>query len=442
MRHPEKIRLKSGVQRWQLRYEDVHRRIRYKTFATRRDAEAFMQQLAADRAAGIDPGRVVRFAELATEWTDSHLAHGLRSSSVKHYKQALRRMAEFFGERDIRAIRAADLERCRNALVLKVQAERTEQFERVLLRIRSKPEKKRIDQERSTLEREPQIREEIARGGVVAAAKVVGCARTLWKFAVARGYVPRNVALDVKKPSPVRVVETGVIDQNILNPVEIERLIGAAPAEHRCTVRFLFMTGVRFGELTGLMWSDIDWASSRVLIRRQRSAVTGELTVPKTKAGTRWIDLPADLILELKTHRLRTPGEFVFPIDDRNWRSRVWHAALRRAGLRSIRIHDARHTHASLLIASGADVVAVSRRLGHADPSITLHTYSHSFDRRGVAPLGELLAAFMRRETFGGFLVVPDTSCEVPDAQAIDLVVARGGIEPPTRGFSVRCSTN
>ena len=165
--------------------------------------------------------------------------------------------------------------------------------------------------------------------------------------------------------------------------------------------------------------------------------MTGELTAPKTKAGTRWIDLPADLITELKAYRLRTPGEFMFPLDARNWRSRVWHPALRRAGLRSIRIHDARHMHASLLIGSGADVVAVSRRLGHANPSITLSCYSHAFQRRDAAPLGEQLAAFMRQEALGCDLVVPGTSTEVSDTEVVERMVARGGIEPPTRGFSV-----
>ena len=59
------------------------------------------------------------------------------------------------------------------------------------------------------------------------------------------------------------------------------------------------------------------------------------------------------------------------------------------------------HTHASLLIGSGADIVAVSRRLGHANPAITLPVYSHAFARRDTAPLGEQLASFMHRETFG-----------------------------------------
>jgi integrase len=169
-----------------------------------------------------------------------------------------------------------------------------------------------------------------------------------------------------------RAVETGVIDQNILTPVEIERLIVHTPADHRCAVRFLFLTGIRFGELTGAMWTDIGWVSARIVIRRQRCGLTGELTAPKTKAGTRWIDLPAAVITELKADHLRIPGEFMFPMDERNWRSRVWHPALRRAGLRAVRIHDARHTHASLLIAAGADVVTVWCRPGHCHPGITV----------------------------------------------------------------------
>ncbi|MEJ0007875.1 MAG: tyrosine-type recombinase/integrase [Steroidobacteraceae bacterium] len=77
-----------------------------------------------------------------------------------------------------------------------------------------------------------------------------------------------------------------------LNPAEVERLIAYAPPEHQCTVRFLFMTGVRIGELRGLQWPDVDWASNRLIVHRQLSEVTGELASPKTDAGQRWIDLP------------------------------------------------------------------------------------------------------------------------------------------------------
>jgi integrase len=106
------------------------------------------------------------------------------------------------------------------------------------------------------------------------------------------------------------------------------------------------------------------------------------------------------MMRELKAHRLRTRGEFLFPIDERNWRSRVWHPALRRAGLRSIRVHDARHSCASMLIAAGVDVVEVARILGHSKPTITLSVYSHAFERRatGGRDSGERLEEFMAAE--------------------------------------------
>jgi integrase len=447
MRRPERVQRKNRTV-WQLRFEDQFRRIRYRTFRTKAEAERFARETETAQSLGVDPARRVRFNELIQEWDQSHLAHGLRPSSVKDYKQSLKRLSAFFGQREVRGISAVDLERCRNALVLAVQVERTAQFERVLANARRKKDKTpleryaQIRRELTLIERESEVRANIARGGIRAAAKMIGCARTLWKFAVSRGYAARNIAQDVKKPVALGVVETDLIDTNILAPAEIERLITHTPAEHRCAMRFLFMAGVRFGELTGLMWTDMDWASSRVIVRRQRSGITGKLTAPKTKAGTRWIDLPADLIKELKAHRLQNPGEFMFPIDERNWRSRVWHPSLRRAGLRSVRIHDARHTHASLLIGSGADIVAVSRRLGHANPAITLTVYSHAFARRDTAPLGEKLAAFIRQETVGCDSVATAPDAAQTDTKVIDLMVARGGIEPPTRGFSVRCSTN
>jgi integrase len=282
MRRPEKKR--NGT--WQLRFTDAHGRMRYRTFPTRAAAEAFGKTVDAAKEAGGDPARRVRFNELVNEWRASHLAQGLRAASVKDYEQALKRLASAFGVRELRAITAADLERARNELVKRALAERTERFERLLARIRATPPEKRTEQHLATLGREPEIRASIARGGIRAAAKMVGCARTLWKFAVSRGYVVRNIAQDVKKPAVPSAVETNVIDQNILTPAEIERLIEHTPAEHRCALRFLFMTGVRLGELTGAMWSDMDWASLRIVIRRQRSGITGELTAPKTRAGT------------------------------------------------------------------------------------------------------------------------------------------------------------
>jgi integrase len=439
MRHVEKIQRKHCT-RWQIRFEDVNRRMRYRTFPTRAKAEAFAREIDRAKDAGIDPSRRVRFHELVKEWTESHLTHNLRASSVKDYKQSLKRLSVCFGQRELRGITASNLEKCRNELVIQVQSERLEKFERVLASVKAKV--KPGDTDKAFIARADELRAEIKRGGIRATGKMIGCARMLWKFATSRGYASRNIALDVKKPTSPPLAESGVIDSNILTPAEIERHIAAMFAEDRVLGRFLYMTGVRYAEALGAEWTDMDWHSSRIIIRRQRSEISGEMTVPKTKAGVRWIDLPAGLITELKAHKLRTLGATMFPVDARNWRSRVWHPALRRAGLRSIRIHDARHTHASLLIASGADIVAISRRLGHANPSITLNVYAHTFARRDAAPLGEKLAAFMRRETVGCGSAAPTTKARDANTEVVELAVARGGIEPPTRGFSVRCSTN
>ena len=142
--------------------------------------------------------------------------------------------------------------------------------------------------------------------------------------------------------------------------------------------------------------------------RGLRSLLTGELRAPKTKAGTRFVSLPPMVLAELKRWKLACPPcaqEFVFPNneggarDDRNFRSRVFDPALRPAGLRRVRVHDLRHTAASILIAAGADLADVSRQLGHANVSITLSVYTHHFQKRGACDLGARIAEFVARET-------------------------------------------
>src|SRR6185437_2618583 len=69
---------------------------------------------------------------------------------------------------------------------------------------------------------------------------------------------------------------------------------------------------------------------------------------------------------------------------------------------------------------------------------VTLTSYSHAFARRDAAPLGEQLAAFMRKESAGCELVARGGDAAQPHTEVIESMVARGGIEPPTRGFSIR----
>jgi integrase len=158
-------------------------------------------------------------------------------------------------------------------------------------------------------------------------------------------------------------------------------------------------TGMRRGELLALRWGDLDLDAGRIQVERSLEQTKGGLRFkePKTKHGRRSIKIPPSVVTELKAHwaqqqaqRLRlglgraADGDLVFPSWDGTTRSpnattREWVRALAENKLPAISLHALRHTHASQLIAAGMDPVAISRRLGHASPTITLNVYGHLF---------------------------------------------------------------
>ena len=146
-------------------------------------------------------------------------------------------------------------------------------------------------------------------------------------------------------------------------------------------------TGLRRGEICGLMWSDFDEAHGILSIRRTVHAQKGgRLTTGETKTGTgkRTITLPpstANLLSERKKHSY---SEWIFPDPLRPERPTRPNAAyvrmkelLKKAGLPSIRFHDLRHTFATHALASGVDAKTLSGILGHTQASFTLDTYTH-----------------------------------------------------------------
>jgi integrase len=158
-------------------------------------------------------------------------------------------------------------------------------------------------------------------------------------------------------------------------------------------------TGMRRGELLALRWGDVDLDVGRIQVERSLEQTKAGLRFkePKTKHGRRSIKIPPSVITELKTHwtqqqaqRLRLglgragDGDLVFASWDGTARSpnastREWVRALVENKLPAVSLHALRHTHASQLIAAGMDPVAISRRLGHASPTITLNVYGHLF---------------------------------------------------------------
>ena len=162
-------------------------------------------------------------------------------------------------------------------------------------------------------------------------------------------------------------------------------------------------TGLRRGELLALRWINVDLDRKIIAVREALQETSDGVAVKdttKTKAGRRDVTLPGVVVSALRDVRRQQLEErialglgkmpddaFVFPA--RHGRpsrptnlSSGWAAVAKTIGLPGITWHALRHTHASMLIDAGIDVVKVSKRLGHADPSVTLRVYSHLFQRR------------------------------------------------------------
>jgi len=157
---------------------------------------------------------------------------------------------------------------------------------------------------------------------------------------------------------------------------------------------FLLSTGCRRGEALGLKWADVNFDERRIHIRR--ALVRGRLGTPKS-GRARFVVLSqalADVLRDLLAQRQRatlrgqwpeTP-DFVFCsqtgglLNERNV-SRTWDRLRRKAqkaGVRPLRLHDARHTFATLALASHKSIAWVSAQLGHSSPEITLRVYAHA----------------------------------------------------------------
>ncbi|HEY7136937.1 MAG TPA: site-specific integrase [Acidimicrobiia bacterium] len=158
----------------------------------------------------------------------------------------------------------------------------------------------------------------------------------------------------------------------------------------------LATTGMRRGELLGLQWGDVDLEHRRVYIRRSRTAVAHKVHVQAgTKTGRgRAVDLDEMTTSTLRLHRTAQAQELlrlgitlesttsVFGhVDGRPYHperfSREFDRRVLRFGMRRIRLHDLRHTWATLALEAGVPVKIVSERLGHSSATITSDVYSH-----------------------------------------------------------------
>ena len=158
------------------------------------------------------------------------------------------------------------------------------------------------------------------------------------------------------------------------------------PLSYIC-FQVLYWTGMREGELLALTAADIDLDTKQIDINKTYQRLHGEdiITTPKTRKSKRKVPIPDFLCQELQEYMdsryMLAPNERLFPIT-KSFLSHEMERGCKKTGVKRIRIHDIRHSHASLLINQGCDALILADRLGHEKVSTTLNTYSHLFPHK------------------------------------------------------------
>jgi integrase len=344
----EKRRTRSGEVRYEVRFRGAAGTERSRTFRTRKEAERYerSQQTALDQGSWVDPrsGRVT-LATWSAEWQRT-VVH-LRPSTQRIYDANIRNhILPDLGEVELGKLTPSMLRGWLAGLAVKIGR----------------------------------------RGRTLAPGSVAQAYRTLNRLleaAVENELLGRNPLRSVKAPrveaEPMR----------FLSHDEVATLAAAIDLRYRALVLLAAYSGLRAGELAALRRKHVDLLRRTVTVVEQVQRIGGRFVVlpPKSAAGRRSVALPALVASALEEHlaAFGEPGPegLVFPAPEggflrpENFRNRAWLPAVKAAGVAPLRVHDLRHTCASLGIAAGADVKVLQRMLGHASAALTLDRYGH-----------------------------------------------------------------
>ena len=237
---------------------------------------------------------------------------------------------------------------------------------------------------------------------------------TVLDQALKEGLVAVNVA---DRATPPKMEQK---DVNYFQPEQVTAIREALeqePVKWRTLVHLLLITGARRGEILGLKWDKVDFASNQVYICNNilYSADVGIYEdTPKTERSKRYVSLPAETMQLLKQYRAWQNGErlrlgeyyqdqgFVFAQDTggpmhpdsvTTWLSRF----SKRHGLPHVNAHAFRHTMASILYFNGVDSVSISKRLGHAQVSTTANIYAHVMEAADKKNADILADVFLKK---------------------------------------------
>lgn len=199
-------------------------------------------------------------------------------------------------------------------------------------------------------------------------------------------YAVRYYALQV---NPARLAgSVGKKNAEEMNFWTVEQFAAVHEKVHTIPARtglsVLFWTGLRIGELLALTPRDLNLDAGTLSVSKSFQLIDGEeiITEPKTQKSRRVVPVPSKLAEEIRTYMATLydvgPDDRLFPFTKHYFRRELLKAS-KAAGVESIRLHDLRHSHASLLIHLGCPILLVSERLGHDDVQTTLRTYGHLY---------------------------------------------------------------
>jgi integrase len=323
---------------WYAYWRDASGRQRTKAVSPRKkDAEKYLVTVQASVHAGtFREIEDLTFGDFARRWLEDYATVSVKASTLATYKSRIEGpLLRTFGDMKLSQIGTADVQHFLAALMRDGRSSATVRAYLVLL-------------------------------------------RNMFNHAVAWGHLAQNPAAAVKGP---KLPHT---EMDCLTPEEVRAFLAACDETYRPLFATAIMTGMRLGELLALQWRDIDWHAGTIRVRR--SLFEGTFVEPKTSRSVRVIGMSDHLAAILLEHKLAapySPFDLVFPtpegtpMDPSNLRERVFAPTLKRAGLRKVRIHDLRHTFASLLINQGENLKYVQAQLGHSSITTTVDRYGH-----------------------------------------------------------------
>lgn len=233
-------------------------------------------------------------------------------------------------------------------------------------------------------------------GGGLASKTVRYVHATLHKVladAVDAGVLQNNPADRARPPKPKASTQK---EMQVWDADQLAKFLTHVGDHHlQAAFHLAAMTGMRRGEVLGLRWQDIDLSAMRLAVRHTLVSVAYEVrdSTPKTHQA-RVVDLDPVTIGHLSDHRTRQEAqrerwglgylesELVFrredgsPVHPDSF-TQAFDAEVRRSGLPRIRLHDLRHTHATIALRAGIPVKVISERLGHENPAFTMKQYAH-----------------------------------------------------------------